>query len=78
MYLKVDEKNTNGVNLYKIMGYKKSVLPGVRGRSSNKWGTDILLEKKLGGAEEPRRTKTWLKRLWTRRSGGSLLVEDGR
>ncbi|KAL7482831.1 hypothetical protein ACHAW6_008489 [Cyclotella cf. meneghiniana] len=78
MYLKADEKNTNGMNLYKIMGYKKSFLPGVRGSNSKKWGTDILLEKKLGEAEEPRRTKTWMKRLLTRSRSESLLAEDGR
>lgn len=78
MYLKADEKNANGMNLYKIMGYEKSILPGVRGSSGNKWGTDILLEKKLGKAEEPRRTKAWMKRLLTRSSGRSLLAEDGR
>ncbi|KAL3795888.1 hypothetical protein HJC23_002159 [Cyclotella cryptica] len=77
MYLKVDQKNPSGMNLYKIMKYEKSVLPGVRGSSSNKWGTDVLMEKKLGGVEEPRRIKTWFKRLQTIPRRGPLLADDG-
>lgn len=68
LYLKVDERNGSTMKLYGGMGYVRSKLPGITmSGGGKKWGNDVLLEKKIG-VRESKRTKSWVHRVWRKKS----------
>lgn len=72
MYLKVDERNEGTEKLYEGMGYRRTVLPGVRvGSGAKKWGHDVLLEKGIGAIsneEAGKEKKKWFRDIWRRKT----------
>ena len=70
MYLKVDERNEGTMKLYRSMGYKRTLLPGIVTRSgTKKWGNDVLLDKSIGTIpkEKMMKKRNWLRNIFWRK-----------